>query len=102
MAQDTRWTLIPRGAIAGHGGILKLILSKKDRRRLEVHCFGEIASEVVGMGQMVIHFNGMIDTFLEKSSLHQYTSSLHRHYIGIHRHYISHDIYIEVRAIDRL
>ena len=58
-------SLIPRGAIAGHGGILKLIFSKKDRRLLAVHCFGDIASELVGIGQMVIHFNGTIDTFLE-------------------------------------
>jgi NAD(P) transhydrogenase len=58
-------SLTPRGAIAGHEGILKLIFNKKDRRLLGVHCFGDIASEVVGIGQMVIHFNGMIDTFLE-------------------------------------
>ena len=49
-------SLTPRGAIAGHGGILKLIFSKKDRRLLGVHCFGDIASEVVGIAQMVIHF----------------------------------------------
>jgi NAD(P) transhydrogenase len=58
-------SLIARGAIAGHGGILKLIFSKKDRRVLGVHCFGDIASELVAIGQMVIHFNGTIDTFLE-------------------------------------
>jgi NAD(P) transhydrogenase len=57
-------SLIPRGAIVGHGGILKLIFSKKDRRLLGVHCFGDIA-ELVGIGQMVIHFNGTIDTFLQ-------------------------------------
>jgi NAD(P) transhydrogenase len=58
-------SLTPRGAIAGHGGILKLIFSKKDRLLLGVHCFGDIASELVGIGQMVIHFNGTIDTFLQ-------------------------------------
>jgi NAD(P) transhydrogenase len=58
-------SLIPRGAIAGHGGILKLIFNEKDRRLLGVHCFGDIASELVGIGQMVIHFNGTINTFLE-------------------------------------
>jgi NAD(P) transhydrogenase len=57
-------SLSSRGAIAGHGGILKLIFSKKDRRLLGVHCFGEIASELVAIGQMVIHFNGTIDTFI--------------------------------------
>jgi len=58
-------SLVPRGAIAGHGGILKLIFSKKDRRLLGVHCFGDIAAELVGIGQMVIHFNGTITAFLE-------------------------------------
>ncbi|HYA83704.1 MAG TPA: FAD-dependent oxidoreductase [Candidatus Bathyarchaeia archaeon] len=58
-------SLISRGAIAGHGGILKLIFSKKDHLLLGVHCFGDIASELVAIGQMVIHFNGSIDTFLE-------------------------------------
>ena len=58
-------SLIPRGAISGHGGLLKLIFSKKDRQLLGVHCFGDIASELVGIGQMVIHFNGTINSFLE-------------------------------------
>ena len=58
-------SLIPRGVISGHGGILKLIFSKKDCRLLGVHCFGDIASELVGIGQMVIHFNGTINTFLQ-------------------------------------
>ena len=51
-------SLLARGSIAGHGGILKLIFSRKDLRVLGVHCFGDIASELVGIGQMVIHFNG--------------------------------------------
>jgi len=58
-------SLIPRGAIAGHGGILKLIFNKKDRRLLGVHCFGDIASELVGTGQMVMHYHGKITAFLE-------------------------------------
>jgi NAD(P) transhydrogenase len=58
-------SLTPRGAIAGHGGTLKLVFSKKDRRLLGVHCFGDMASELVGIGQMAIHFNGTINTFME-------------------------------------
>jgi len=58
-------SLTPRGAIAGHGGMLKLIFDRKDRRLLGVHCFGDIASELVGVGQMVMHFNGTITTFME-------------------------------------
>jgi len=58
-------SLTPRGAIAGHGGMLKLIFDRKDRRLLGVHCFGDIASELVGVGQMVMHFNGTITAFME-------------------------------------
>ena len=36
-------SLLARGSIAGHGGILKLIFSRKDLRVLGVHCFGDIA-----------------------------------------------------------
>ena len=42
-----------RGAIAGHGGLLKLIFRADDRKLLGVHCFGDIASEVVGLGHVV-------------------------------------------------
>jgi NAD(P) transhydrogenase len=54
---------IPRGAISGHDGLLKLIFRRDDRRLLGVHCFGEIASEIVGAGQIVLHYGGTIDTF---------------------------------------
>ncbi len=50
-----------RGAITGHGGLLKLLFRKDDRRVLGVHCLGDIASELVGIGQMVIHFGGGLD-----------------------------------------
>ena len=39
-----------RGAIAGHGGRLKLIFRADNRKLLGVHCIGDIASEVVGAG----------------------------------------------------
>ncbi|HXY83305.1 MAG TPA: hypothetical protein VEH56_06245, partial [Candidatus Saccharimonadales bacterium] len=32
---------------------------------LGVHCFGDIASELVSVGQMVMHFNGTITAFME-------------------------------------
>jgi NAD(P) transhydrogenase len=50
-----------RGAITGHGGLLKLLFRRDDRRLLGVHCLGDIASELVGIGQMVIHFSGGLD-----------------------------------------
>jgi NAD(P) transhydrogenase len=54
---------IPRGAISGHDGLLKLIFRQDDRRLLGVHCLGEIASEIIGAGQMVLHYGGIVDTF---------------------------------------
>jgi NAD(P) transhydrogenase len=54
---------IPRGAISGHDGLLKLIFRPDDRRLLGVHCLGEIASELIGAGQMVLHYGGTIDVF---------------------------------------
>jgi NAD(P) transhydrogenase len=54
---------IPRGAISGHDGLLKLLFRPDDRRLLGVHCFGEIASEMLGAGQMALHYGGTIDIF---------------------------------------
>jgi NAD(P) transhydrogenase len=54
---------IPRGAISGHDGLLKLLFRRDDRRLLGVHCLGEIASEIIGAGQMVLHYGGSIDSF---------------------------------------
>ena len=53
-----------RGAIAGHGGLLKLIFRADDRKLLGVHCFGDIASEVVGLGQVVLHVGASVELFL--------------------------------------
>ncbi len=57
----------PRGVIAGRGGLLKLIFSKHDRRLLGVHCIADIASELVGIGQMVIRCGGTLDTIANMS-----------------------------------
>jgi NAD(P) transhydrogenase len=54
----------PRGAIAGHRGLLKLILRADDRKLLGVHCLGDIASEVVNLGHVVLHVGGSVDLFL--------------------------------------
>jgi NAD(P) transhydrogenase len=53
-----------RGAIAGHGGLLKLIFRADDRKLLGVHCFGDIASEVVGLGHLVLRASGSVEVFL--------------------------------------
>jgi NAD(P) transhydrogenase len=56
-----------RGAIAGRGGRLKLIFLKKDRKLVGVHCIGDIASEIVGIGQMVIRCGGTLNTIANMS-----------------------------------
>src|SRR5512133_3776373 len=53
-----------RGAIAGHGGLLKLIFRADDRKLLGVHCFGDIASEVVALGHAVLQLGGRVELFL--------------------------------------
>jgi NAD(P) transhydrogenase len=57
----------PRGAIAGRGGLLKLIFLKRDRKVVGVHCIGDIASEIVGIGQMVIRCGGTVNTIANMS-----------------------------------
>jgi NAD(P) transhydrogenase len=59
--------LTPRGAIAGRGGLLKLIFLKADRRLIGVHCIGDIASEILGIGQMVIRCGGTLNTIANMS-----------------------------------
>src|SRR5947209_3323218 len=59
--------LTPRGAIAGRGGLLKLIFLKSSRKLLGVHCIGDIASEIVGIGQMAIRCGGTMNTIANMS-----------------------------------
>ena len=60
-------SLTPRGAIAGRGGLLKLIFLKADRKLVGVHCIGDIASEIVGIGQMLIRCGGTMDILANMS-----------------------------------
>jgi NAD(P) transhydrogenase len=57
----------PRGAIAGRGGLLKLIFLNSDRKLVGVHCIGDIASELVGIGQMLIRCGGTMNTLANMS-----------------------------------
>jgi NAD(P) transhydrogenase len=54
---------IARGAISGHDGLLKLLFRKDNGQLLGVHCLGEIASELMGIGQMILHYGGTIEIF---------------------------------------
>jgi NAD(P) transhydrogenase len=57
----------PRGAIAGRGGLLKLIFLKGDHTLVGVHCIGDIASEIVGVGQMAMRLGGTLSTIANMS-----------------------------------
>lgn len=55
---------LARGIISGHPeGILKLVFRRDDRRLLGVHILGDIASELIGVGQTTIDGGGTIDLF---------------------------------------
>ena len=55
---------IPRGLISGDTeGILKLVFRRHDRRLLGVHILGDIASELIALGQATLYNSGTIDVF---------------------------------------
>jgi NAD(P) transhydrogenase len=55
---------IPRGIISGDSdGILKLVFRRNDHCLLGVHILGDIASELITLGQATIHNSGTIDLF---------------------------------------
>ncbi len=56
----------PRGKIAGDlEGITKLVVEAGSRRLLGVHVVGERASELVHVGQAVVHLGGTVDVFID-------------------------------------
>ncbi|MDX2056282.1 MAG: Si-specific NAD(P)(+) transhydrogenase [Gemmatimonadales bacterium] len=60
-----RYREIARGQILGDGdGLLKLLLSREDRRLLGVHIIGTGATELLHIGQTVIGLGGGLDYFL--------------------------------------
>jgi len=56
----------PRGKIAGDTeGLLKLVVERGSRRLIGVHVIGERATELVHIGQAVMHLGGGVDAFIE-------------------------------------
>jgi NAD(P) transhydrogenase len=54
-----------RANISGEtAGVLKLVFRRDDRRLLGVHMLGGLATELVHLGQAVLHFEGTIDYFI--------------------------------------
>jgi len=55
-----------RGKISGDTeGLLKLVVDRRSRKLLGVHVIGERATELVHIGQAVIHLGGTVDAFIE-------------------------------------
>ena len=55
-----------RGQIIGDvSGLIKLVFAPDDLRLLGVHIVGEMASELVHVGQGCMHFGGTIDYFIQ-------------------------------------
>lgn len=54
----------PRGLIAGEEGLLKLVFRREDGALLGVHVISQIASELVGTGQAMIHGTATIEDVL--------------------------------------
>ena len=54
-----------RGQIIGDlSGLVKLVFSAADRKLLGVHILGEMASELIHVGQSCLHFGGTLDDFI--------------------------------------
>lgn len=51
----------PRGVIAGQDGLLKLVFHRDSGALAGVHAIGEIASEITGTGQAMIHSQATIE-----------------------------------------
>lgn len=61
-----RYGEIARGLIRGDdAGLLKLIFHRDTRQLLGVHCIGEQATELIHIGQAVLHLGGGLDYFMQ-------------------------------------
>jgi NAD(P) transhydrogenase len=59
-----RFREIARGQILGDQmGLLKLVFHRETLRLLGVHCIGVSATEIIHIGQAVMHFGGTIEYF---------------------------------------
>jgi NAD(P) transhydrogenase len=65
----TLFSVNAKAKISGfHEGMLKLVFRRADRRLLGVHILGEMASELIHLGQLVVHEQAPIDRFIHMTS----------------------------------
>jgi NAD(P) transhydrogenase len=56
-----------RGQIVGDlAGLVKLVFAREDLKLLGVHVLGEMASELIHVGQACLHFGGTIEYFIQE------------------------------------
>lgn len=59
-----RYSEIARGKIIGdETGMLKILFHRQTKKILGVHCIGELATEIVHIGQTVMNLGGTVDYF---------------------------------------
>lgn len=59
-----RFRELARGQISGDQmGVLKLLFHRETRQILGIHCIGESATEIIHIGQAVMHFGGTMEYF---------------------------------------
>ena len=59
-----RFRELARGQISGElMGMLKLLFHRHTHRILGIHCIGESATEIIHIGQAVMHFDGTMEYF---------------------------------------
>jgi NAD(P) transhydrogenase len=55
-----------RGKISGDTeGLLKLVVARESRKLIGVHVIGERATELVHVGQAIMHLGGRVDTLID-------------------------------------
>lgn len=60
------YSMNARGLIIGdQDGLIKLVFRRDDKRLIGAHVLGEIASEIIHVASMVLHFKGTIDALVE-------------------------------------
>jgi NAD(P) transhydrogenase len=70
----------PRGQIVGDlDGLLKLVFRTGDKRLIGVHILGERATELIHIGQMVLHFGGTIDDLIYEVWNYPTLAELYKH-----------------------
>jgi NAD(P) transhydrogenase len=93
-----RYHEIARGQIIGDDtGMLKILFHRETRKILGVHCIGDLATEIVHIGQAVMALGGKIDYFCETVFNYPTMAECYRvaAFNGLNRLCLEHEISVE-------